>query len=115
MIIRAWVQTVRVMDEQAVILLFVFKWWKCKMELIRAWSCYLNWTGPSLGRAYNKDRKKYSLKLNPFIKEKNSCCYLTKQVFALNFKNLGYLLYTPEETLRLKPALSPYTHFIGAV
>ena len=39
------------MDEQAVILLFVFKWWKCKMELIRAWSCYLNWTGPSLGQA----------------------------------------------------------------
>ena len=29
------------MDEQAVILLFVFKWSKCKMELIRACLCHL--------------------------------------------------------------------------
>ena len=35
-------QTVRVMDEQAVILLFVFKWQKCKAELIRACPCYLS-------------------------------------------------------------------------
>ena len=47
MIIRAWVQTVRVMDEQAVILLFVFKWQKCKAELIRACPCYLSCLAPA--------------------------------------------------------------------
>ena len=40
-------QTVRVMDEQAVILLFVFKWQKCKAELIRACPCYLSCLAPA--------------------------------------------------------------------